>query len=62
MTSISFNVPPSQLDTRLRNDDLWVTLDGVESNGDGTGTLLQNPADIIQAIHTRSMGMTSAEH
>ncbi len=27
----------------MKNDDLWITLDGVESNGDGTGTLLQNP-------------------
>jgi len=60
VTSISFFVPPSQLDTRLRDDDLWVTLDGVETNGDGTGTLLENPADIIQAIHTRWMGMSSA--
>ena len=60
MTSITFTLPPSQLDVRLNDDDLWITLDGVESNGDGTGTLLQNPSDIIQAIHTRWMGMPSA--
>ncbi len=60
VTSITFNLPPSQLDVRMKNDDLWITLDGVESNGDGTGTLLQNPSDIIQAIHARWMGMPSA--
>ncbi|MGD1001851.1 MAG: hypothetical protein ABSA67_14245 [Candidatus Brocadiia bacterium] len=59
VTSITFSLPPSQLDIRMKNDDLWITLDGVESVGDGTGTLLQNPSDIIQAIHTRWMGMTS---
>ena len=46
------------MDQRLRNDDLWITLDGVESAGDGTGALLENPSDIIQALHTRWMGMT----
>jgi hypothetical protein len=59
VTTISFNCPPSQLDTRLKNDDLWITLNGVESNGDSTGTLITNPAQIIYAIHTRWMGMTS---
>ena len=57
VTSVTFNLPPSQVDSRLKNDDLFITLDGVESAGDGTGTLLQNPADVIQAIHSRWMGM-----
>jgi hypothetical protein len=61
VTSITFQYPPSQLDARMKDDTLWVTLDGVESNGDGTGTVLQNPSDIIQAIHTRWMGMTSRD-
>jgi hypothetical protein len=59
VTTISFLVPPSQLDTRLKNDDLWITLNGVENAGDSTGRLLTNPAEIIYAIHTRWMGMTS---
>ena len=59
VTSISFLLPPSQLDGRLKDDDLWVTLDGVETAGDGSGALISNPADVIQSIHTRFMGMAS---
>ncbi len=61
VTSVTFRMPPSQLDVRLNDDTLWITLDGVDSNGDGTGTLLQNPSDIIQAILTDWLGMPSAQ-
>jgi hypothetical protein len=60
VTSVSFRVPPSQYDTRLRDDNLWITLDGVETNGDGSGALFENPADVIQAVHTRFMGVPPA--
>ena len=59
VTSVTFLLPPSQVDGRLRDDELWITLDGVEDAGDGTGALLQNPANVIRALHTRWMGMTS---
>ena len=61
VTTATFRLNPKELYPQLKSDDLWADIEGVESEGDGTGTLLENPADIIKALLSRWMGVEDAE-
>jgi hypothetical protein len=47
ITTITFDAAPSMTQGGLRDDRIWVTLDGIEDQGDATGDLITNPAGII---------------
>ncbi len=47
ITTITFDGPPSMIEPMLKDNRIWVTLEGVEVNGDGLGDLITNPAAII---------------
>lgn len=43
------------------SDEIFADVDGVDSNGDTTGTLLESPADIIEDILLNRMGVASGD-
>jgi len=61
VTTVTFRLSPKELYPRLRNDGLWADVEGVESEGDGTGALIENPADVIRSILERRLGLTDAD-
>ncbi len=47
ITTITFTQPPRLVDSRLDDNNIWVTLKGVENVGNGGGTLITNPALVL---------------
>ena len=47
ITTITFYESPRSVDPTLKDNRIWVSLDGVESSGDSSGTTITNPAAII---------------
>lgn len=43
------------------SDEVYADVDGVDATGDGTGALLENPADIIEDILENRMGIAPAD-
>jgi len=50
VTTITLSKMPRELIPALESNRLWADVRGVETNGDGTGTLIENPADIIKEL------------
>jgi len=61
VTTARFRLSPKELYPRLRSDALWADVEGVESAGDGTGSLVENPAHVIRAILLRRLGLSEAD-
>ena len=55
VTTVNFSRPPETLNTDLNDNAIWADVDGVENAGNGTGTVLENPADIIENLLTSSL-------
>jgi hypothetical protein len=47
VTSITFPGSPRDVNNNLADDRIWVTLEGVEDQGDSRGNLITNPALIV---------------
>ncbi len=60
-TTISFKKPPKLFRQELSDNALWADVDGLESVGDGSGTLLENPSDLIKAVLTQLLGVVSGD-
>lgn len=51
----------AQLFEKTVSPTVWVDIDGVDSAGDGTGTLLENPSDIIKDILENRMSVSPSD-
>jgi len=58
VTTLTLKRNPKELIPRLRDDRLWVDIDGVESVGDGSGIVVENPADVVKVLLKRWVGLT----
>lgn len=61
VTTATFRHNPKELYPRLKDDRLWADVEGIDGAGDGTGALVENPAEVIRNVLTRRMGLTAAE-
>ena len=61
VTTITLERPVSHYNSGLKDDSLWVDLDGVEDAADGTGELVENPALVIRELLVRWIGLSAAE-
>ena len=57
VTTATFKCNPKEYYPRLRDNRLWADLDGVEDEGDGTGDLVENPAQVIRVLLERWLGL-----
>ena len=58
ITTVTFRCDPTALPgLAVARGELRADLSGVESAGDGTGTLVRNPAEVIRALVTRWGGL-----
>jgi len=56
-TTITMTRRLGELYPTLTGETLLVDLEGADTNGDGTGTLIENPADVIQDLLTRLLSV-----
>ena len=61
VTTATFAVNPKEVYPRLRDDTLWADLDGVEATGDGTGAVVENPAEVIRTLLKRWLSLADDE-
>ena len=65
VTTITFFVPPVMIpDSGIVNNDIRVSIEGIDSLGDGTGTLIENPALIVKNLLENSdygLGLDGSE-
>lgn len=59
VTTISMVMAPSEIpDQYFRRDDLWADVSGVDEWGDGSGSVLENPVDILEDLIETELGLT----
>jgi hypothetical protein len=61
VTTVTFRHNPKELYPRLKDDRLWADLEGVESAGDGSGALVENPAAVVRDVLEGRLGLVASE-
>ena len=61
VTTVTLRLPPTQLKHSYTADRLVAQVRGVESAGDGSGDLYENPADVLKSLANRSLGLVDDE-
>jgi len=61
VTTLTFKCNPKEFYARLRDNRLWADIDGIEDEGDGSGALVENPAEIIRTFLIRWVGLDEGD-
>ena len=59
--NLFLDVEYKPVEFRVGDNLTAVAIAGVETDGDGTGTLIENPADVIESLLTTFLGFSSSE-
>ena len=64
VTTLSFGRLPQEFLAHLSHNKLWADVDGAETAGDGSGTVIENPSDVVKQLLTRGQwgGLSGSDY